>query len=72
MSGFIKFSADGDGKKCPLFIAGMNVGDCIEEKCMFWLDDVRQCSIPVLARQALGKQALGKPHGATAVGMQTF
>lgn len=52
--GILKFRADGDGKKCPLFTDHSFVGDCIKENCTFWLPEAEQCSIPVLARQALG------------------
>lgn len=52
--GILKFRADGNGQKCPLFTDHSFVGDCIKENCTFWLPEAGQCSIPVLARQALG------------------
>jgi hypothetical protein len=56
MPKFVKTTGDKDEKKCPLFYHSgmMMLSDCVKEDCMFWLDDEGQCSIPVLARQALG------------------
>lgn len=56
MGKFVKATADKDEKKCPLFYhhGSLMVADCIKENCMFWLPEAEQCSVPVLARQALG------------------
>ncbi len=55
--GYVKTTVDKDDKKCPLFYhSGMTMlADCAKGSCMFWIDEAGQCSIPVLARQALGQ-----------------
>ena len=54
--GYVKTTANIDEKKCPfLYDETHIVSDCLKEKCHLWLEDVSQCSIPVLARQALGR-----------------
>ena len=42
---------------CPFFYnpGGLQgKAGCLKEGCTFWLPEAEQCSIPVLARQALG------------------
>jgi len=56
MAKIVKVKIDGDGRKCPFNQSAGMMCDCMKQDCALWLDEAGQCSIPVLARQALASQ----------------
>ncbi len=52
----VKLGGDPENR-CPLFMvqAGVAhwVGECLGKNCRWWVDEVQECSIPLLAKQGL-------------------
>ena len=64
MGKIVKRTVDQDDTKCPFNQSAGVMCDCMKQDCALWLAEAGQCSIPVLARQALGLQQGERPEAA--------